>query len=152
MLTTHYKNKSFIWTTIFCLILVILVFVFCISEVNTTSQLSNLEFTKLYDSYSGVPYEGERLSVANSKEIEKSFCKDWNQLPLSSEINSFISEYNIGNSRRKEIFNLLNINDGKWIFIDNGDTNFASQDSVYNFELYIYDSSNEKIYHYEFDM
>lgn len=114
------------------------------------ADAEDLNITEVYNSYKGIPYEGEALYIISSSQNISLMLSDWNDLPLSDELKLFLYDNSIGEGSKADKIGLPDITSGKWKFVDRGNTTFSSSSS-YNFSLCIFDEQNNIIYYYKID-
>ncbi len=110
----------------------------------------DMELTEVYNSYSGAPYEGESLYIVESNSDVTKFFNDFEDLPLSDELQNFFYDELTPSTSKADEIGLPKIESGKWKFVDRGNTTFT-ENSSYNFSICIYDSENDIIYYYKID-
>lgn len=114
------------------------------------ADAENLNITEVYNSYKGIPYEGEALYTITSTPNISFMPSGWHDLPLSDELKLFLYDNSIGEGSKADKIGLPDIASGKWKFVDRGNTTFSSSSS-YNFSLCIFDGQNNIIYYYKID-
>ena len=95
----------------------------------------NIELEKLYDSYSGPPYEGMSLYTFKPDKKAKEIIKDWEDLPLSKDVDDYLDTLGLYIEKPE-------VKDGKWKFIDRN----KSTKIYKNVSVCIYDSDKEICY------
>ena len=106
--------------------------------------------TEVYNSYSGSPYEGESLYVLDMGTDGSKAMEDWNDLPMSDDLNEFFYSKLGDSPSRAEMIGLPEVSAGKWSFVDRGRSEFSEM-SAYNFSFCLFDSENGFLYYYKID-
>lgn len=122
---------------------------------------SNITSKDLYNTYNGIPYEGEKLCCFSfgKEDIDKfiskiKISKNWNSLPLSETLELIL----FGGSKDKKDYNykfaikagLPKIKNGYWSFVNKNKSDLLNSNS-YNFSIAILDIDNNIMYLYKID-
>lgn len=136
----------------------------CVSKKNIgiilNQDLSNCILVNQSDSHSGFLGDGETYALFDCKD-SRIDVSNWRSLPLSLNINEAFNLVTCTSSTCgtvMERYNIPNIENGFYYFIDNNneannkyDDTYLNNRSSYNYSLAIYDVDNSKLYFYELD-